>query len=99
LGACGTTPAWKSNAAPTPISTGADSRSRIAAIHFSCFGTPRPTHTTSAPEASMSSATACVSLSVSGRKGGQWRPAIHSPGCRRTSSRSSSASDSSSRPP
>ena len=60
-GACGTSPAWKSNAAPTPTSTGASRRSRIAAIHFSCFGTPIPTHTTSGLTALMRAATSSSS--------------------------------------
>ena len=49
----GSSPAWKSNAAPTPTSSGADSRGRISCIHCSCLGWPVPTHTTAAPEASM----------------------------------------------
>ena len=43
---------------------------RIRAIHFSCLGTPMPTHTTSAPERLMSCAIASSSASVSARNGG-----------------------------
>ena len=42
----------------------------MRAIHFSCLGTPMPTHTTSAPERWMSAATASSSSAVSGRNGG-----------------------------
>ena len=52
-GACGTRPAWKSKAAPTPTSSGADRRGRISSIQLSCLGWPVPTHTTSAPEESI----------------------------------------------
>ena len=48
---------------------GASSRSRIAAIHFSCSGTPRPTQMTSAPEALSSAAIAVASSSSSSRNG------------------------------
>ena len=43
----------------------ARSRAVIRAIHFSCFGTPMPTHTISAPERWMSAATASSSSRVS----------------------------------
>ncbi len=79
-GAWGTSPAWKSNAAPTPTSTGVVSSARISAIHFSCLGTPIPIQATSAREPLISVMTARRSSSVSGRCGGEYPPTILIPG-------------------
>ncbi len=56
-GAWGTSPAWKSNAAPTPTSSGADRRGRMCCIHRSCLGWPVPTHTTCSAASRRSRAT------------------------------------------
>ena len=53
------------NAAPTPMSSGASRRSRIASIHFSCLGTPMPTHTTSGWQPLISSTIAASSSGCS----------------------------------
>ncbi len=70
-GAIDTRPAWKSKAAPTAAITGASTRSRIRAIHFSCLGTPMPTQTTSGRAALICAAIASSSSSVSGPERGR----------------------------
>ena len=71
VGVCEMRPAWKSNAAPTPHITGTSRRSRMWAIHFSCLGTPMPTHRMSACEAWICSTSDSSSSSLSERNGGE----------------------------
>ena len=90
-GALRVVPARYSKAAPTPTIT-AFTRPRCACIHISCFGQPRPTHTTAAPDPLIISTMAPSSCSVSGRNGGEYVPAIISPGCSSRRARCKSSS-------
>ena len=69
-------PARKSNAAPTPTSTGASSSGRMRAIHFSCLGAPMPTHTTSGAVGVDARGDLLLLRGGQGRWGGDQRPTI-----------------------
>ena len=79
-GAWRTIPLWKSNAAPTPIKTGASRSGRIFAIQRSCFVELIPTQMMSGWVALMAAAVSGDASWSSGANGGSIVPATSSPG-------------------
>ena len=80
LGARDTVPLRNLSDAPAPTTTGTSRAVLWSDIHCSCFGMPRPTHSTSGLVSLIEATIAASSSGVHSRKGGELTPPIVMPG-------------------